>query len=95
MIEVSVQKDSITISGHAGYAPAGQDIVCAGVTAVLQTLIESIKGLTRDSPKYVAGPGICKIELKDLSEESKLLVDSFFIGLCRIAEGFPDHVRIA
>ena len=25
-------------SGHAGYAPAGQDIVCAGASTLMQTL---------------------------------------------------------
>lgn len=31
MIEVSVRKNEIKVSGHAMYAPHGQDIVCAGV----------------------------------------------------------------
>ena len=40
MIEVIYDRDvpSISASGHAGYAPAGQDIVCAGVSALLETL---------------------------------------------------------
>ena len=28
----------LTAQGHAGYAPAGQDIVCAAVSSVLYTL---------------------------------------------------------
>ena len=48
MIAVSVRKDGIEISGHAGYAEAGKDIVCAGVTALTQTLIRSLEGLTSD-----------------------------------------------
>ena len=26
-------------AGHAGYAPAGQDIVCAGVSTLMQALV--------------------------------------------------------
>ena len=26
-------------AGHAGYAPAGQDIVCAGASTLMQTLV--------------------------------------------------------
>ena len=26
-------------SGHAGYAPAGQDIVCAGASTLMQALV--------------------------------------------------------
>ncbi|MCI7181565.1 MAG: ribosomal-processing cysteine protease Prp [Schaedlerella sp.] len=43
MIEVIVHQDGIKISGHAGYAPQGQDIVCAAVSAITQTLIKSIE----------------------------------------------------
>ena len=46
MIEVTVRKDEIKISGHANYAVSGSDIVCAGVTALAQTLIKSIEDLT-------------------------------------------------
>lgn len=37
MIEVTVRKDEIKISGHANYAVSGSDIVCAGVTALALT----------------------------------------------------------
>ena len=94
MIAVSVRKDGIEISGHAGYAETGKDIVCAGVTALTQTLIKSLEHLTRDEIKYKISPGRADIHCGNLSKEGKLLVDSFFIGVCQIADEFPDHVRI-
>ena len=94
MIAVSVRKDGIEISGHAGYAEAGKDIVCAGVTALVQTLIKSIEGLTQDKIQYEISPGRADIHYGDLSEAGKLLIDSFFIGVCAIADEFPDHIRI-
>ena len=94
MIAVSVRKDGIEINGHAGYAEIGKDIVCAGVTALTQTLIRSMQGLTRDKVEYEVSPGRADIHLGNLSEEGKLLVDSFFIGICLIASEFPDYVRI-
>ncbi len=94
MIEVSVRKDGIVVSGHAGYAPAGSDIVCAGVTALTQELIRSMEGLTDDRIETDIGSGIASIQYGDLSEKGKLLIDSFFIGICMIAEEFPDYVRI-
>ena len=94
MIAVSVRKDRITVSGHAGYAEAGKDIVCAGVTALVQGLIRSIESLTSDQIQYDITPGRADIYYKDLSEAGKLLVDSFFIGICQIADEFPDYVRI-
>ena len=94
MIAVSVRKDGIEITGHANYAEVGKDIVCAGVTALTQTLIGSIEALTRDEIEYEISPGRADIHYRNLSEEGKLLVDSFFIGVCQISNEFPDHVRI-
>ena len=94
MIVVDVRKDGITVAGHAEYAEAGKDIVCAGMTALTQTLIRSLEDLTRDEIQYEISPGRADIRYGNLSEEGKLLMDSFFIGVCQIADEFPDHVRI-
>lgn len=94
MIAVSVRKDGIEIHGHAGYAETGKDIVCAGVTALVQGLIKSIEDLTSDQIQYDITPGRADIHFKDLSEAGKLLVDSFFLGICGIAQDFPEHVKI-
>ena len=93
MIEVRVRKNHITVSGHAGHAPPGQDIICAGVTALVQTLIESVRALTEDRIEYDISPGRADIRWMNLSEKSKTLVDSFFIGICMIVDEFPDNVR--
>ena len=95
MIEVNVRPDGITVGGHAGYAECGKDIVCAGVTALAQTLIGSLKELTSDDIKYDISPGWANINYGNLSDASKTLVDSFFIGICMIADEFPDYVRVA
>lgn len=94
MIEVSVRKDEVKVSGHANYAVQGFDIVCAGVTALTQTLIKSIEDLTEDKIEYEISPGRVDIKYRNLSEKSRTLVDSFFIGASMIADEFPDYLRI-
>ena len=94
MIEVNVHEGEIKVSGHANYAVFGSDIVCAGVTALAQTLIKSIKDLTDDKIEYEISPGRVDIKYGNLSEKSKTLVDSFFIGICMIVDEFPEYVRI-
>lgn len=94
MIVIDVRKDGITVAGHAEYAEAGKDIVCAGMTALTLTLIRSLEGLTSDEIEYEISPGRADMHYRDLSEAGKLLVDSFFIGVCSIADEFPDYVRI-
>ncbi len=94
MIAVRVRKDEIEVCGHANYAEVGKDIVCAGVSSLTRTLIRSLEHLTRDEIEYEISPGRADIHCGNLSEEGMLLVDSFFIGICQIADEFPDHVRI-
>ena len=94
MIAVNVRMDGITIEGHAGYAEPGKDIVCAGVTALVQGLIRSMEDLVSDKISYKISPGRVDIHYWYLSKAGTLLVDSFFIGVCQIASEFPDHVRI-
>lgn len=93
MIAVDVRTDGITIDGHAGYAEAGKDIVCAGVTALTQTLVKSLSDLTSEEIQYDITPGKADIYFKDLSEAGKLLVDSFFLGICLIADDFPEYIK--
>ena len=94
MIEVRVRKNQIHVSGHAGHAPPGQDIICAAVSALVQTLLVSIDSLAEDEIKYEISSGRADIYYGNLSEKSRTLVDSFFIGICMIAGEFPDNVRI-
>ena len=95
MIEIARQPDGITVSGHAGYAPPGQDIICAAVSALTQTFISSVDKLTTDDIKSDTGPGMARIRYTgNLSKEAQLLEDSFFLGVRMISEEYPANVRI-
>lgn len=94
MIEVTRQTDRITISGHANYAEHGKDIVCAAVSVLVQTLIQSVESLTADKIEYSMSPGTVDIKFWCLSEQSKVLIDAFFVGIKGIAEAHPDNVSL-
>ena len=94
MTTVTVSRNSIRIHGHAGYAPRGQDIVCAAVTALVQTLIKSFESFTTDKITYEISDGRADIHFGNLTEAGRLLVDSFFVGICMIADEFGDYIKI-
>ena len=85
-------------SGHAGYAPAGQDIVCAGASTLMQTLCallageEGTKSGTWDEPD---GPRLAVTA----AAPQKPWVEGAFefakAGFALLAERYPDHVRFA
>ncbi len=94
MVEVRCTDSGITLSGHAGYAEAGKDIVCAGVSALVQNLIQSIEELTQDTIQYSMSPGRVDINYGNLSEQAQLLVSSFFVGIKQIADNYPNNVKL-
>jgi uncharacterized protein YsxB (DUF464 family) len=94
MIEVQRHSGGITLNGHANYAPIGQDIVCAGVSTLVQTLIQSIEELTADEIEYDMSPGTVDIKFWCLSDQSKVLIDAFFIGVKGVATSYPAYVRV-
>ena len=70
MIEVKIRPDEITLFGHANYAVAGQDIVCAGATALVQTLIRSIEDLTEENRiQHITRMG--RYQIREFIRESK------------------------
>lgn len=95
-IRLDVGRDSnrITVSGHAGYAPHGQDIVCAAVSTLVQAFCLSVDKLTPDEIIADFKPGSAAIEYGNLSESGQLLVSSLFVGIKMIADEFPDYVRL-
>lgn len=94
MIVVTHSGNRVTVSGHAGFAPHGQDIVCAAFSAVLQTFLASMEELTTDAIKADIAAGKAVIEYGNLTERGKLLLDSFFVGVRGIAASYPEHIKI-
>lgn len=94
MIVVKVRKNWIAVDGHAGYAEKGNDIVCAAVSALAQTLADSLDSFTDDRVVYDQCDGHMNFVFENLSERGELLVDSFFIGICGIANMHPECLAI-
>lgn len=57
MIRISVNLDKgeahIDMTGHADYAEEGKDIVCAGVSAIIQTAIMGLQVMAQKYPENV------------------------------------------
>ena len=63
MINVRVRQNSIEVSGHAGAAPRGQSVPCAGVSAMTWMLGKGLKEIV-DLPGFELSAwflGICDI----------------------------------
>lgn len=74
MIEIKIDLNNlrIEVEGHSGYAPLGQDIVCAGVSTLISMLasecryMESINKLTINTLELESGKAIIDVTAKDV-----------------------------
>ncbi len=84
--------------GHAGYADAGEDIVCAAVSVLAINTINSIERLVGDSFDLVADQetGLIDFSLKEgYSKESLLLIRSLALGLQGIQDNYGnEYIRL-
>ena len=57
MVNIVVEKSNgninISVKGHAGYLWRGQDIVCAGVSATIQSALLGLEEISKNYPKHV------------------------------------------
>lgn len=105
MVEVTVLmngKDWVGFKaeGHAGYAPEGEDIYCAGVSAITQTaLLGLMKHLSR-KPIYEINKGWIQCSLpEDCSpedhEKANIILSSMEEGLRSLQEAYPQYLRVS
>lgn len=84
MIQIQVREQWISVSGHAGYAPVGQDIVCAAVSALTLTLIQGLEQIACMEIQSQEAPGNVCIEWQHMNDTGKALIDTWFLGLCHV-----------
>lgn len=94
MIKIEVSKRAgeyvrFVSKGHAGYAEEGQDIVCAAVSALIITTVNSIETFTCDKISVKSNDGYVAFRFeKTCSKEAKLLMDSLVLGLTQIHNSY-------
>ena len=81
-------KIGLICTGHANYAPKGFDIVCASVSAIVQT---AALGVQKYDPQALVnvGDGSFAIACYDKSK-TRALIDTAIMGLDAVREQHPE-----
>ena len=89
-------KVCIQINGHAGYAPVGQDIVCAAATTLCNTLVGYLATKGEQEQKPVLEKGNIKIIIDfEKNPEGVCEVVSYVaVGFQIIAHSFPQYFQL-
>ena len=85
-------------SGHAGYAPAGQDIVCAGASTLMQTLCALLAGEEGTKSGAWDEPDGPRLAVTAAAPQKPWVEGAFEFakaGFALLAERYPNNVRFA
>ena len=86
---------TLSVNGHAGYAEKGQDIVCAGVSAIVYALLGWLENNSEDADFVSIDENNGEVVISCEGDDN---VASVFymaaIGIENIMNTYPDHVDI-
>ena len=85
-------------AGHAGYAPAGQDIVCAGASTLMQALVYLLAGeenARSDAWDEPEGPRLAVAAQAPVAPWVQGAFELAKAGFALLAERYPDNLRFA
>ena len=88
-----------SVSGHSGYAEAGQDIVCAAISAVVgmaEATINDVCGAKakvrvkeEDARVTLTLPAVC-----DEEESVQAVLAGLLLYLCNLRDEYPDYIEV-
>ncbi len=103
MIEAVLYRDGETLTGfrargHSGYAEAGSDIVCAGVSVLGCTCVNALESLLGIRVRLKGNEeGLLDFDLPPLSGEkekgARLLMGALGQGMSDLQESYPGYVH--
>ncbi len=93
-------------TGHSGYADAGEDIVCAALSAMTMLIVNTVEVSYASDVEYTIDEDTADITVKvpaalDLSDENETkrfaisgLIQGYFIQLMDMLEDYYDYLSV-
>lgn len=101
MITIDVKQDEqkqiigYSVQGHAGYAQAGQDIVCAAVSALAMASLNGLEEHLHHEVQYSIADGHIDCALLQAPDSlTQAILVTMVMGMENIAQQYPKRVRV-
>lgn len=106
MTAVTVRRDAkgvraLTVSGHAGYAGHGRDIVCAAASTLITTCANALESVAKIAPlveqdeKNAAISVALPQNLTHAEEhDAQIIMETTLCGFSDIAREYPHYLQI-
>ena len=93
---------SLSLSGHAGTAEAGKDLLCASASILAYTVAQLVKdyeakGMLKGKANIILESGKARISCTPKKDCYDLIAYAFYVaqtGFYLLAHNYPDHVQL-
>jgi uncharacterized protein YsxB (DUF464 family) len=86
---------SLEVIGHAGFAKAGSDIVCAAVSALVLSAAEGLRAHCQVQTSVMDSPSAYRLKVSAGSDErAQAVLETAIGGLQAIAASYPRHLLV-
>lgn len=94
------QVSGFSVIGHAGSAPQGEDIVCAGLSALAQAAVNALETVAGIKTTPRIGEGFLSVRLprgltKRELRTARIILRTAEQGFIDIAAAYPHYVRVS
>lgn len=104
MITVSIYRTNdeiqgFIVEGHSGYAEEGMDIVCASVSILSYTALNSVNLVAGIEPENISydvdeETGLMSLRTLVNNEKTDVIYRSFMVGIELLLEDYSDYITL-
>lgn len=84
---------ALTVTGHAGSARYGRDLVCAAASILMLTLERALENKGMLGAESEKRSGYAKIICVERGESTREIFETIFAGYALLAEEWPEYVK--
>ncbi len=88
------QLKGFQISGHAGFAGIGEDIVCASVSSAAYMAANTVTDIIRANAEASADEGIMTLLVNEPCQRTETVLKGLELHLKELSEQYPENIKI-
>lgn len=85
----------VIITGHANFSEIGNDIVCAGISAIVIGTLNALHELENNQVQVINNTtGLVKLKVTSFTNNSQIILKTMLWQLKTIKEKYPKYINI-
>lgn len=85
----------VTITGHANFSEIGNDIVCAGISAIVIGTLNALHELETNQIQVINNTtGLVKLKVINITNNSQIILKTMLWQLRTIKKQYPKYINI-